>query len=169
MPALPLYARPSNFGLSSLHLQEKAVSPPVLMLPYREPVHLHHFLNRRSAELPPYGPTGLCHPHMPSRNMSVGTGALNRGKCPCIRTLGMKTEPRLTAAKAELPRQGFISPVLFPALQSRAVCRRNSPCSFFTWDIYLKAQQAHTHKQLPHFDGFPHKLWISVCKKCNYI
>lgn len=109
------------------------MSPPVLMLPYREPVHLHHFLNIRSAELPPYGPTGsgLCHPNIPRRNMSVGTGTFNRSKCPCIRTLGMKTEPRLTMAKAELSRRGLISPVLFPAPQSSAVLGRNSPCSFF--------------------------------------
>lgn len=45
MPTLSLYPRPSNFGLSSWHLQEKVVTSPVLMLPCREPVHLHHFLD----------------------------------------------------------------------------------------------------------------------------
>lgn len=44
-PTLSLHGRPSSFGLGSWHLQGKVVSLPVLMVPYREPVHLHHFLD----------------------------------------------------------------------------------------------------------------------------
>lgn len=43
MPLFSLYVRPTQLRIQVIAFAGILVSPPVLMLPYREPIHLQHF------------------------------------------------------------------------------------------------------------------------------